>query len=139
MTRDAPFPSREAGANMKKQETPKPPPAALVSLASSRPRPRKITAPNQWDGMVLRENGNLLQSWRWGEFKKQAGWSPVRLLIAHSSNEAAAGPPADGANPKSKIQNPKSEGPAIGAQVMFRRVPRMPIPVSLAYVPRGPI
>src|SRR5205085_9901361 len=75
---------------------------------------------------VLRAGGNLLQSWRWGEFKKQAGWTPLRLLLTQ---------PASGGNHR----DGSAGVPAMGAQVLFRKLPRLPLPISIAYVPRGPL
>jgi peptidoglycan pentaglycine glycine transferase (the first glycine) len=66
-----------------------------------------------WDHLLSGAGAGLLQSWRWGEFKRQAGWEPVRLASAIRNGTAA--------------------------QVLFRRLPRLPLPVSVAYIPRGPV
>src|SRR4051812_2406099 len=88
---------------------------------------RRITNQDTWDHAVLQAGSGLLQSWRWGEFKKQAGWTPVRLLLTH--------PTGSGDN----HSNGTGTAPAIGAQVLFRKLPRLPLPISIAYVPRGPL
>jgi lipid II:glycine glycyltransferase (peptidoglycan interpeptide bridge formation enzyme) len=76
------------------------------------------TNPDEWDWLLARHGGGLLQSWRWGEFKAATGWSALRL----ASCRTMPGHP-----------------PLIGGQVLFRSVPRIPLPVSIAYVPRGPV
>lgn len=53
--------------------------------------------------------GHLLQSWRWGEFKAAHGWEVERVAV-------------DGDRP-------------VLAQVLFRRMG----PVTVGYVPRGPV
>ncbi|MDQ4045629.1 MAG: aminoacyltransferase [Chloroflexota bacterium] len=59
----------------------------------------------------MREHGgHLLQSWAWGDFKHRHGWVPERALV-HDGNGVAM------------------------AQVLFRRKG----PVSMGYVPRGPL
>ncbi len=66
----------------------------------------------QWDEFVGNaENGNLLQSWGWGEFKRRHGWQPVRLALVRDGRIEA------------------------GAQVLLRSL----VGVSVAYVPRGPV
>lgn len=47
-----------------------------------------------WDNFVAANQGHLLQSWAWGELKRDFGWTPVRIL-------------SDGG----------------GAQILFRRLP----------------
>ena len=61
-----------------------------------------------WDAALGSAGGDLLQSWRWGEFKQRHGWTPERVSIA--------GPE-----------------PAY-AQILFRKRG----PFTFAYMPRGP-
>jgi peptidoglycan pentaglycine glycine transferase (the first glycine) len=68
-----------------------------------------------WDPLISEQNASLLQSWRWGEFKRGSGWSPFRFSL--------------GAQPN----------PIIYGQVLYRTVPRLPVPVSIGYLPRGPV
>lgn len=69
-----------------------------------------VFSQQEWDSRLSESGGHILQSWRWGEFKRETGWQPERLCV-------------DG-----------PEGQAM-AQVLFRHRG----PVSLGYVPRGPI
>jgi lipid II:glycine glycyltransferase (peptidoglycan interpeptide bridge formation enzyme) len=62
-----------------------------------------------WDETLQRLGGNLLQSWRWGEFKKRQGWSVHRLAESDS-------------------------GACWMAQLLIKHMG----PVSVAYVPCGP-
>ncbi len=62
-----------------------------------------------WDGTLQRLGGNILQSWRWGEFKRRQGWTIHRL-----SEETPSG--------------------TWMAQILFKNVG----PLSIAYVPCGP-
>jgi lipid II:glycine glycyltransferase (peptidoglycan interpeptide bridge formation enzyme) len=62
-----------------------------------------------WDSILTELDGHLMQSWAWGEFKRQEGWRVERLLVSGASG--------------------------IGmAQVLF--LPRGPI--TTAFIPRGP-
>lgn len=63
-----------------------------------------------WDGQLERLLGHPLQSWAWGELKARHGWKPERFAF----------------------EEPWGSGMA---QVLFRRKG----PVSIAYVPRGPV
>jgi lipid II:glycine glycyltransferase (peptidoglycan interpeptide bridge formation enzyme) len=67
-----------------------------------------------WDDFVASAaQGGVLQSSAWGEFKRQAGWRPLRLAIETNGRLRA------------------------GAQVLLRT---LPLGVgSLAYCPRGPV
>lgn len=62
-----------------------------------------------WDEALTRLDGDLLQSWSWGEFKRRHGWDVERLHIEEPDGEALA-------------------------QLLFRRKG----PFSLGYLPRGP-
>lgn len=70
-----------------------------------------VTDAERWDAAVRALGGHLLQTWRWGEFKARHGWQPKRLLVDDVT------------------------GPRAAAQVLFRYVG----PLSIAYVPRGPL
>jgi peptidoglycan pentaglycine glycine transferase (the first glycine) len=71
--------------------------------------------PNDWDPVISQQGASLLQSWRWGEFKRESGWSPFRLGIGSPAN------------------------PLIYGQVLYRSIPRLPLPISIGYIPRGPV
>jgi lipid II:glycine glycyltransferase (peptidoglycan interpeptide bridge formation enzyme) len=64
----------------------------------------------EWDAAVLTGGGHLLQSWRWGAFKKRFGWDVERISV-------------------------RRNGPAALAQVLFRTKAG----VSVGYIPRGPV
>ena len=65
-----------------------------------------------WDQFVASSQaGHLLQTWAWGELKGRFGWLPVRAAVERDGSLVA------------------------GAQVLFRRLG----PLSLAYVPKGPV
>lgn len=73
--------------------------------------PESLTDPkDRWNAALLEHGGHLLQSWQWGEFKSRHGWQPARV----------------------SVQGPDGEG---YAQVLFRQRG----PVSIGYVPRGPV
>jgi lipid II:glycine glycyltransferase (peptidoglycan interpeptide bridge formation enzyme) len=63
----------------------------------------------EWDAHLLAHRGHLLQSWAWGELKSRFGWSAVQVYA----------PGGDAA-----------------AQILFRR---LPLGLTLAYIPRGPV
>lgn len=63
-----------------------------------------------WDQRLRSEGGHFLQSWGWGTFKQQHGWVPHRILVERPEGWAAA-------------------------QVLYRARG----PVSVGYVPRGPV
>lgn len=65
---------------------------------------------NDWDAALVRSGGDLLQSWRWGVFKQRHGWKVSRIRVEGPDGDAMA-------------------------QVLFR--PQGPM--SIAYLPRGPI
>ena len=83
----------------------------------------RATGPESWDSLVTRvPTASLLQSWRWGEFKRSSGWSPSRLVMGEGAPDGR-----------------RTLEPRIAAQLLVRSVPRLPIPVSVAYIPRGPV
>jgi lipid II:glycine glycyltransferase (peptidoglycan interpeptide bridge formation enzyme) len=65
--------------------------------------------PTAWDEALQRLGGHLLQSWRWGEFKRRHGWDVRRVADA-------------------------DDAPVAMAQALLRRKG----PVAIGYVPRGP-
>ena len=73
-----------------------------------------ITDAQTWDAALMAlPNPHVLQSWAWGEFKSRQGWSPTHLLWHEDSEPVAA------------------------ALILQRKLPRLP--VSVLYVPKGPI
>ena len=69
------------------------------------------TASSQyWNADLARHGGHLLQSWEWGAFKKLHGWDTERIQVKQPHGMAMA-------------------------QVLFRRKG----PVSIGYIPRGPL
>jgi len=73
-----------------------------------------IAEPQAWDQALLDlPNPHILQSWAWGAFKSRHGWNATRLLFQEEGRAVAA------------------------ASVLERRLPRLP--VSILYVPKGPI
>lgn len=78
--------------------------------------PRAVVVPpvsddkDGWDESIGRHGGHFLQSWGWGEFKARQGWIPERIAV-----EGASG---------------------LGlVQALYRHRG----PVSIGYVPRGPV
>jgi peptidoglycan pentaglycine glycine transferase (the first glycine) len=69
-----------------------------------------VVSAEYWDSQLLEHHGHLLQSWAWGEFKAQQGWRPERIAVSGPAGAAMA-------------------------QVLFRHRG----PVSIGYVPRGPV
>jgi peptidoglycan pentaglycine glycine transferase (the first glycine) len=72
-----------------------------------------------WDRFVAEHpQGQMLQSWTWGELNAFAGWSPLRLALwDEESQEIVA-----------------------AAQVLRRTAPHVPLELGyLAYVPKGPL
>lgn len=63
-----------------------------------------------WNTGLVEHGGHLLQSWEWGEFKSRYGWQPERVHVRTDAGEGYA-------------------------QVLFRQKG----PVSVGYVPRGPL
>src|SRR5262245_58659269 len=63
-----------------------------------------------WDDALAQLDGPLLQSWRWGEYRRGQGWAVERI----------------------RVDGPAGTGLA---QVLFKRVG----PMSLAHLPRGPV
>jgi lipid II:glycine glycyltransferase (peptidoglycan interpeptide bridge formation enzyme) len=74
---------------------------------------------DQWDRFVSEHpQGHLLQSWQWGELKACTGWSPLRLALWDTEQQAIVA----------------------GAQVLRRTAPHLPLSLGhLAYIPKGPL
>lgn len=69
-----------------------------------------ISPEDRWNAALLANGGHLLQTWQWGEFKARHGWQPERVSVQGADGEGYA-------------------------QVLFRTKG----PVSIGYIPRGPI
>jgi len=75
---------------------------------------RLITTRDEWNAALLRlPRPHVLQSWEWGAFKERHGWVATRLLLESNGCPVAA------------------------ASVLRRRA--APLPLSILYVPKGPI
>jgi peptidoglycan pentaglycine glycine transferase (the first glycine) len=73
----------------------------------------RIQNASTWDRALLDlPNPHVLQSWAWGEFKSQHGWSATRLLF-------------------------QEDGCTVAAASVLRRKLSL-LPVSVLYVPKGP-
>ncbi len=74
----------------------------------------RITDPQAWDRALLAlPNPHVLQSWAWGDFKERHGWTATRLLFQEGARTVAA------------------------ASLLQRRL--WLLPLSILYVPKGPI
>jgi lipid II:glycine glycyltransferase (peptidoglycan interpeptide bridge formation enzyme) len=69
-----------------------------------------ISSGSGWNERLAKAGGHLLQSWEWGEFKQRHGWTPHRILVEGEHGTAMA-------------------------QVLYRARG----PVSMGYIPRGPV
>jgi len=69
-----------------------------------------LTPAESWNQTMRTHGGHLLQSWEWGRFKQRHGWEPERVSVVTGAGEGHV-------------------------QLLFRRKG----PVSLGYVPRGPV
>jgi peptidoglycan pentaglycine glycine transferase (the first glycine) len=73
--------------------------------------------PTRWDAFVeTAAYRSFSQLWKWGELRREGGWTPVRLAVGDADAENAI---------------------LAGAQLMVRRVPLFG--TALAYAPRGPV
>ena len=67
----------------------------------------------EWNLLVQREPGfSMLQSWEWGAIKQKLGWKAFRVAVEDTGTLLA------------------------GAQLLIKP---LPLGLSLAYVPRGPV
>jgi peptidoglycan pentaglycine glycine transferase (the first glycine) len=71
-------------------------PSALLSARSGVPAPTPLQAhvienPTDWNRLLAQvPNGHILQTWEWGEVKRQTGWSPERLAFFRDGRVVAA-------------------------------------------------
>ena len=78
---------------------------------------QRITDREQWTAALLGlPEPHLLQTWQWGEVKRQTGWQPSRLLWNGESGGA----------------------PVAAASLLVRRISSR-LPLGVAYVPKGPL
>ncbi len=76
---------------------------------------RVFTDGSEWDALIAgHPRSHPLQTWGWGEVKRDAGWGAWRVGVLDDGGHLRA-----------------------GAQVLTRRVPRLPL--AMIYLPRGPI
>jgi hypothetical protein len=76
--------------------------------------------PQEWDSLLSQyPDAHLLQTSAWGQLKSGFGWQAAQV-IGRDGPFAASGPPVELA----------------GAQVLFRR---LPLGLTLAYIPKGPV
>src|SRR5262249_51814280 len=69
-----------------------------------------------WDAFVAgHPHGHLLQSWAWGDLKDAFGWRTLRVALWDADGQHILA----------------------GAQVLCRPLPVLPL--SIAYIPKGPI
>ena len=74
---------------------------------------REVTDPQEWnEALAELPNGHLLQSWQWGELKRETSWVPTRVAFERGGKVVAA------------------------ASVSRRALPRSPI--GVAYCQKGP-
>ncbi len=69
-----------------------------------------VNPAESWDTRLREHGGHLLQSWDWGEFKRQRGWRPERIHVETDTGVAMA-------------------------QILFRHKG----PFGIGYIPRGPV
>lgn len=78
---------------------------------------QRINDRERWTPALLNlPEPHLLQTWQWGEVKRQTGWQPSRLLWNGESGGA----------------------PVAAASLLVRRISSR-LPLGVAYVPKGPL
>src|SRR5581483_6324410 len=82
----------------------------LPLIGANGHRRGKAMDQDSWDRALLELSGPLMQSWRWGEYKRSQGWEVERVCVSTPTGTAMA-------------------------QLLFNHLG----PTSLAYVPQGPV
>lgn len=106
--------------------------AEAFNAASSPSYPFVTRVPallQSWDPLIESQGASLLQSWVWGEFKRSSGWSPHRLALHRKGN----------IKPGTTDHQTDFTQASIYGQVLYRSDPRIPMRLSIGYVPRGPV